>query len=62
MFDIPEITLPHQSLTGLECPLSAEETAIQDNIHRFAAEVVRPTGIALDKLSAEDAIAPDSPL
>lgn len=62
MFNIPEITVPRLSLTGLDCALTEEETAIQDTLHRFAVEIVRPTGIALDKLSAEDAIAPASPV
>ncbi len=62
MFNISEITVPRLALTGLDCALTEEETALQNTLHRFAAEVVRPTGIALDKLSAADAIAPDSPL
>ena len=62
MFNIPEIALPQLSRTGLDHDLSEEEIAIQDTMHRFAAEVVRPTGIALDQLSAEDAVAPDSPV
>ncbi|MFV2090971.1 MAG: acyl-CoA dehydrogenase family protein, partial [Pseudomonadales bacterium] len=62
VFNIPEITTPQLTLTGLDCPLSEEDTAIQETVHRFAADVVRPTGIALDKLSAEEVIAPNSPL
>lgn len=49
-------------LSGLEAPLSEMERAIQDSVHRYAVEVMRPLGPALDKLSAEAAIAPDSPL
>ncbi len=62
MFDILEIAAPRLARTGLDCPLTDEESAIQDSVHRFAAEVVRPAGIALDKLSAAQAIAADSPL
>lgn len=49
-------------LTGLEEPLSEMERAIQDNVHRYAVEVMRPIGPVLDKLSADAAVAPDSPL
>lgn len=47
-------------ISGLEPTLSEMEQAIQDTTHRFAEEVLRPAGIALDKLSAEDMIAPES--
>lgn len=47
-------------LTGLEPPLSEEESAIQESTHRFAEEVMRPAGIALDKLTPEEVIAPES--
>ena len=41
--------------------LSAEGQAILDTIHRFAADVMRPAGIELDKLAdPADVIAPDS--
>lgn len=56
-----EVTLPAAGLSGFEPPLSEEEAAIQSTVHRFAKEVLRPLGIALDKMSAEDAIAPGSP-
>ena len=62
MFNIREITQPQLALTGLDCPLSEEERAVQDSVHRFAAEVIRPTGVALDKLTAEEVTAPASPL
>lgn len=44
----------------LEFDLDETECAIRDTAHRFAAEVMRPAGIALDKLSAEEVIAKDS--
>jgi len=53
------ITLP---LSGLEAPLSEMEQLIQDNMHHFAKEVLRPAGQKIDKMSPEEAIAADSPL
>ncbi len=47
-------------VNGLEPPLTEEEQAIQDTTHRFAAEVMRPAGIELDKLPPDEVIAPDS--
>jgi alkylation response protein AidB-like acyl-CoA dehydrogenase len=35
---------------------------IQEAAHRFAEEVVRPVGIRLDRLPAQEAVGPDSPL
>lgn len=49
------------SLTGLESTLNEEERAFQEMMHRFALDVVRPIGLALDKLTPEEVIAPDSP-
>ncbi|WP_206613521.1 acyl-CoA dehydrogenase family protein [Parahaliea mediterranea] len=49
-------------LTGAEAPLPEEEQSILDTVHRFSSEVVRPAGIALDRMSAEAVAAPDSPL
>ncbi len=53
------INLP---LSGLEEPLSEMEQFVQDTAHRFGEEVLRPIGTRLDEMSAEEAIAPDSPL
>ncbi len=49
-------------LSGLEEPLSEMEQYVQDTAHRFAVDVLRPAGAALDEMSAEESIAPDSPL
>lgn len=47
----------------IETGLSEEDRAIRDSCHRFAAEVLRPTGRALDRLSdPASVIAPESPL
>lgn len=39
-----ELNLPDVCLTGFETPLSEEERAVQETLHRFAKEVLRPTG------------------
>lgn len=49
-------------LTGFETPLNELEQTVQDNVHRFARDVMRPAGQRLDKLSAEEFIAPESEL
>ena len=49
-------------LSGLEEPLSEMEQFVQDNAHRFAEDVLRPVGTQLDAMSADDGVAPDSPL
>jgi acyl-CoA dehydrogenase len=49
-------------LSGLEEPLSEMEQYLQDTAHRFAEEVLRPVGATIDKMSAEESVAPDSPL
>jgi alkylation response protein AidB-like acyl-CoA dehydrogenase len=53
------INLP---LSGLEEPLSEMEKFVQDTAHRFAEDVLRPVGTQLDEMSADDGVAPDSPL
>jgi alkylation response protein AidB-like acyl-CoA dehydrogenase len=48
-------------MIDLETELSDEERTIQETIHRFAAEVMRPAGIKLDALAdPADVIAKDS--
>jgi len=42
--------------------LDDEDREIQQAAHRFAEEVVRPAGILLDRLPAQEVVAPDSPL
>ena len=46
---------------GLECPLTEEETAVQDTMRRFAREVMRPVADKIDRLPAEEAYAEGSP-
>lgn len=55
------LTLPAAGLSGFEPPMSDEETAVQAGLHRFAKDVMRPLGAELDRMSAEDVIAPGSP-
>ncbi|WP_296277330.1 acyl-CoA dehydrogenase family protein [Pseudomonas sp. UBA7530] len=55
------INLPDISMTGFETPLSEIERGIQDSVHRFAKDFMRPLGQELDKMSAEQVIAPGSP-
>ena len=62
MFSYTEMPIPTLGLRGLESDLSEEESAIQDAAHRFAVEVMRPIGEKLDKMTAEEAVAADSPL
>lgn len=44
----------------IDFDLSEEERSIRDLVHRFAEEVMRPAGQALDRRSAEEVIAPGS--
>ena len=56
-----KVTLPAAGLSGFETPLTEEEAAVQAGVHRFAREVLRPLGSELDKMTAEEVIAPGSP-
>ena len=40
--------------------LTETERSVKDTVHRFASEVLRPSGIALDKLKPEEVIQRDS--
>jgi acyl-CoA dehydrogenase len=55
------LTLPSAGLSGLEAPLTEDEAALQDMVHRFARDVLRPVGRELDAMSADEVIAADSP-
>ena len=56
-----EVQLPAISPTGFETPLNEIEQSIQSSAHRFAAEVMRPLGQELDRMTAEQVVAPGSP-
>ncbi len=49
-------------LTGAESTLTSEERDVQERVHRFAAEVMRPIGQQLDRMTPEEVIADRSPL
>ena len=50
-------------LVDIEVGLTDQEREVRDSVHKFAEEVVRPAGVALDKLpDPRDVIAPESPL
>lgn len=46
---------------GAEPALSEELRMIQQTVHRYAVEVMRPVGILLDRMTPEQVIAPGSP-
>ena len=56
-----QLKLPQVGLTGFETPLNSDEQTIQQSVHRFAKEVLRPLGQELDKMTAEQVVAPGSP-
>ena len=56
-----ELGLPAVGLTGFEPPITELEVSVQETVHRFARDVLRPVGTELDRMSPEDAIAPGSP-
>ncbi len=49
------------SASLLDPPLSDVQTSMRDGLHRFAAEVMRPAGRALDRMTADEVIAKGSP-
>ena len=55
------INLPDISITGFETPLNEVERGIQDSVHRFAKDFMRPLGQELDKMTAVQVVAPGSP-
>ena len=46
---------------GAEPEFSDTSQMVQQAVHRYAVEVMRPVGIKLDRMTPEQAIAPDSP-
>src|SRR6185437_1893135 len=46
---------------GAEPDLSDTARMVQASIHRYAEEVMRPTGMALDRMTPEQVTAPESP-
>lgn len=56
-----EVPLPIVGLAGFDAGLSDEESGVQQAMHRFAREVMRPLGREIDRLPADVAYAPGSP-
>jgi alkylation response protein AidB-like acyl-CoA dehydrogenase len=46
--------------SGLEAPLTEVQSSIIDVVHRFAAEVMRPAGMKLDRMTPEEVAAKGS--
>jgi alkylation response protein AidB-like acyl-CoA dehydrogenase len=46
----------------LNLDLTPEDEAIREAAHKFAKEVMRPLGMELDRMSAEEVAAPNSPI
>jgi alkylation response protein AidB-like acyl-CoA dehydrogenase len=57
----PATPHPHLGPLGAQPPMSDTARMVQETMHRFAAEVMRPIGQQLDRMSPEAVIAPDSP-
>jgi acyl-CoA dehydrogenase len=49
-------------MLGAEPPMTEEESAIFDVLHKFAENEMRPVGQILDRMTPEEVIAPNSPL
>ena len=49
-------------LSGLEPPLTDMEQMVQDSVHHFALNVMRPAGTLLDRMTPEEVVAPGSPM
>jgi alkylation response protein AidB-like acyl-CoA dehydrogenase len=47
-------------MSGLEGPLTEMERTVQDTAHQFAKDVLRPAGLEMDAMGAEEAIAEGS--
>jgi len=59
--DFPRTATHKLGPLGAEPELSETAAMVQQTVHRFAAEVMRPIGIKLDRMTPEEAIAPQSP-
>ena len=46
----------------LNLDLNEEDKAIREAAHKFAKEVMRPMGIELDRMDAEETVAANSPI
>ncbi|BAI74613.1 acyl-CoA dehydrogenase (plasmid) [Azospirillum sp. B510] len=55
------VPLPVVGLSGFDTGLNEEELGVQQAMHRFARDVMRPLGREIDRLPAEQAYCPGSP-
>lgn len=62
MLGIDAIDVPRLQRSGLGPALSGDVAMVEGQVSRFARDWMRPTGKALDKLSAAEVIAAGSPL
>jgi acyl-CoA dehydrogenase len=56
-----EIPLPTVGLSGFDAALTEEERTLQQGMHRFACDVMRPIGREIDRMPADQAYLPGSP-
>lgn len=56
-----EVPMPVVSRSGFEAGLSEDEQAVQETMHRFAHDVLRPLGRVIDQVPAKEAYQPGSP-
>jgi alkylation response protein AidB-like acyl-CoA dehydrogenase len=56
-----KVPLPYVALSGFDVGMTEEQAAIQETVHRFAADVMRPIGQELDRMPADQAFAEGSP-
>lgn len=59
--DWPESPSGELAISGAEPPMSEDMKEFQRTLRDFAINVMRPVGIALDRMSPEEVIAADSP-
>lgn len=62
MFLLDQLETPVLGHTGLDGVLTPEAAAVQQQANRFAREVMRPLGRKIDLMTAEQSIAPESPI
>jgi len=62
MINVQNVDIPQLAISGLDGDLTPEEQSIQESLRDFALNVMRPTGAKLDCLTAEEVIAPSSPI
>ena len=56
-----KVMLPNVGLSGFEPPLPGDIEVIQQTVHRFAQDVLRPVGRELDRMPADEMCAAGSP-